>query len=202
MPVISQDGDSRLLVSIMLKPFKTLSSRVVWSCPWYNVRQDEIVTPDGKPGVYNVVQHPDAVWIIPVTDMGEIVLIHTYRYTVDDWCYEIPAGSVKPDATPLTTAQAELREEIGGSARDWHYLGQFYTANGICNEVGHYFLATGVTLGATAHEPTEVIEVHPTPIPDALRMAAQGAISDAPSVMALLLCQQKLLEWYAATTAT
>ena len=53
-----------------------------WSCPWYNVPQDEIITPDGKPGVYNVVQHPGAVWTVPVTAAGEIVLTKTYRYTV------------------------------------------------------------------------------------------------------------------------
>lgn len=181
-------------------PFQTISSRISWSSPWYNIRSDEIILPNGQRGEYHVVQHPAAVWIVPVTDVREIVLIHTYRYTVDDWCWEVPAGSVKPSATPLSTAQAELREEIGGAAHAWDYLGQFYTANGICNEVGHYFLATGVTLGQTAHEPTEVIEIRPTPIPAALSMAEQGVISDAPSVMALLLCKPRLMElhWAAA----
>lgn len=181
-------------------PFQTISSRISWRSPWYNIRSDEIILPNGQRGEYHVVQHPAAVWIVPVTDAAEIVLIHTYRYTVDDWCWEIPAGSVKPTATPLSTAQAELREEIGGAARAWDYLGQFYTANGICNEIGHYFLATGVILGQTAHEPAEIIEIHPTPIPAALRMAEQGAISDAPSLMALLFCKSRLMElhWAAA----
>lgn len=173
-------------------PFQTISSRISWRSPWYDIRSDEILLPNGQRGEYHVVQHPAAVWIVPVTDTGEIVLIHTYRYTVDDWCWEIPAGSLHANATPLATAQTELSEEIGGVARAWEYLGHFYTANGICNEIGHYFLATGVSLGETAHEPTEVIEIHPTPIPAALRMAEQGVISDAPSVMALLLCRPKL----------
>lgn len=184
-----------------LSPFRTISSQITWNSPWYSIRSDQIILPDGQPGEYHVVQHPAAVWVVPVTDAGEIVLINTYRYTVDDWCWEIPAGSVKPTATPLFTAQAELREEIGGAARAWDYLGQFYTANGICNEVGHYFLATGVTLGETAHEPTEVIEIHPTPILAALRMAEQGEISDAPSVMALLLCKPELMKLHQAATS-
>ncbi len=179
-------------------PFRTISSQITWNSPWYSIRSDQIILPDGQPGEYHVVQHPAAVWVVPVTDAGEIVLINTYRYTVDDWCWEIPAGSVKPAATPLSTAQAELLEETGGQARGWMPLGQFYTANGICDEVGYYFLATGVTLGETAHEPTEVIEICPTPIPAALRMAEQGEISDAPSVMALLLCKPKLLELHQA----
>lgn len=66
----------------MKKPFQTLSSRTAWSCPWYRVRQDEIRLPDGQTAVYNVVEKPEAVWIIPVTADGEIVLIRTYRYTV------------------------------------------------------------------------------------------------------------------------
>jgi len=67
------------------RPFQTLSSRIAWSCPWYSVRQDEIITPDGKRGVYNTVSKSDAVWIVPVTGKGNVVLVYQYRYTVDDW---------------------------------------------------------------------------------------------------------------------
>lgn len=63
-------------------PFQTISSRIVWTSEWYSVRQDEITLPDGQPGVYNVVQHPGAVWIIPVTSNGHIILLYHYRYTV------------------------------------------------------------------------------------------------------------------------
>ncbi|MCA9945839.1 MAG: hypothetical protein KC449_20290 [Anaerolineales bacterium] len=66
----------------MKRPFKTISSRIAWSCPWYAVRQDEILLPDGSQGVYNTVTKPTAVWILPVTPQGEIVLCHSYRYTV------------------------------------------------------------------------------------------------------------------------
>lgn len=175
-----------------MKPFKTTSSRIVWSCPWYSVRQDEIITPDGKRGVYNVVQHPGAVWVVPVTPAGEIVLLRHYRYTVDDWCFEVPAGGLKDGQSPEDAARAELREEIGGEAENWYPIGPFYTSNGISNEQGHIFLATGVTLGAPAHEPAEVLEIHPTPLAEALRMARHNEISDGPSALAILLCEVKL----------
>lgn len=176
-----------------MKPYQTTASEVVWSCPWYRVRQDKIITPDGKPGVYNIVQHPGAVWIIPVTVTGQIVLIRTYRYTVDDWCIEVPAGGIKPGQSMIEAAQAELLEEVGGTAGHWEYFGWFYTMNGIGNEEAHIFLATEVTLdNPTRHESTEIMEVIPQPIDEVLRMAQANEISDGPSALALLLCAARL----------
>ena len=177
----------------MKNPYQTLSSRIVWSSPWYRIRQDEIITPNGQPGVYNVVEKEAAVWILPVTTDNQIVLIKNYRYTVDDWCWEIPAGSVKPGQTLAEAARAELREEIGGTAQELTYINQFYTANGISSEVGHIFLATGVTLAQPHHEATEVMEIHPTPIPRAFHLARTLQMRDAPSALALLICEEKLL---------
>ena len=175
-----------------MRPFTTLSSRIAWSCPWYRVRQDEILTPDGRPGVYNVVEKDDAVWIVPLTLDGRLAMVYQYRYTVDDWCWEIPAGSVKPGHTPEEAAREELREEVGGEAAALEYVGRFYLANGICNEVGHIFLATGVILGDTAHEAAEVMQVHLFAPADALAMARAGRISDGPTALALLLCADRL----------
>jgi hypothetical protein len=63
-------------------PIVATSSKIAWSSPWYHVRQDKIRLPDGNLGVYNIVEHPGAAWIVPVTTRGEIVLIRHYRYTV------------------------------------------------------------------------------------------------------------------------
>lgn len=174
------------------RPFQTKASRVVWACPWYSVRQDELVLPDGRPGVYNVVQHPGAVWVVPVTTAGEVVLLRHYRYTVDDWCWEVPAGGLKADQSPLELAKIELREEIGGTASTWREITTFYTSNGISNEKAYVFLATGVTLAEPAHEPAEVMHLHPTPLQEALQMARSGRITDGPSALALLLCEPYL----------
>jgi ADP-ribose pyrophosphatase len=174
-------------------PFRTVTSRVVWSCPWYSIRQDEIILPDGRQGVYNVVQHPGAAWVIPVTSTGFIALLYHYRYTVDDWCWEIPAGGIKAGQTLEETALAELKEEVGGTASAIEYAGSFYTANGICNEEAHIFIATGVSLGTPDHEPTEIMDVHQKPISEVIRMAHINEISDGPTALALLLSESRLL---------
>lgn len=173
-------------------PITTLSSQISWACPWYSVRSDDILLPNGHQATYHVVQHPGAVWIVPITLSGQLVLIRTYRYPVQQWVWEIPAGGISAGQEPLVAAQQELQEEIGGTATHWHYLGKFYTANGFSNEIGHYYLATGVKLGQPTPEPTELIEIHPKPISEVLQMAQQGQIRDTPSLMALLLCQPQL----------
>lgn len=179
----------------MTRPYQTTSSHIAWSCPWYRVRTDEIITPDGRPGVYNVIESPTSVWIVPVTPAGEIVLIHNYRYTIDQWCWEVPAGSVKPDQTELEAAVCELKEEVGGETKEGLLeIGRFYTASGICNELGVYYLARNVSLGEPDHEATEVMEIHPKPVEEVLQMARNGQISDGNTALALLLCAEKLRE--------
>ena len=175
-------------------PFKTLSTEVSWTSPYYEIHSSALLLPDGKPATYHVVTKEDAVFVVPVTPQNEVVLIRQYRFTVEEWCWEIPAGGIRAGLSPFDAAVEELHEEVGGVAQQWQALTSCYTANGICNEKGYFFLATGVTLGETAHEPLEFIEVHCKPIPDVLRMARTGEMSDGKSVLALLLCQQELLE--------
>lgn len=173
-------------------PFRTITSRIAWSCPWYRVREDQIVLPNGQPGIYNVVEKSDAVWIVPVTTDHQIAMINHYRHTVGDWCWEVPAGGVKVGQTPWQAAAEELQEEVGGQAESLEYIGRYYMANGICNEVGHFFLATGVTIGQHHHEPAEVIQIQMMPIRDAIQLARTHQITDGPSALAILLCAEKL----------
>lgn len=176
-------------------PYQTTASRIPWSCPWYRVRQDDIITPDGRSGVYNVIESPPSVWIVPVTVDGRLVLIRNYRYTVDAWCWEVPAGSIEPGRDVLATAAAELREEVGGVAATFQQIGRFFTAPGICNEDGHYFLATGVQLTAVPQrESTEVMEIHLTPIAEALAMVRRGDVTDGNTALALLAAEPYLRE--------
>jgi ADP-ribose pyrophosphatase len=83
---------------------------------------------------------------------------------------------------------------VGGTAVALEYLGQSYIANGICNEVGHFYLAKGVTLGQPRHEQAEVMEVHVKPIPEVLRMLRAGEINDAPSALALHMVAPRLTQ--------
>jgi ADP-ribose pyrophosphatase len=90
--------------------------------------------------------------------------------------------------SPEEVARRELLEEVGGRAAELRFVGQFYTSNGISNEIAYVYLATGVELGDTHREPTELMEMRLVPVEEALRMARDGEISDGPSALALLWC--------------
>ena len=172
--------------------WETLDSRYLWQSQWYNLRQDRLRTSSGHEFTYTLVDHPGAVWVVPVTTDGLVALVWQYRHTVADWCYEVPAGGLSPDLTPEEVARRELLEEVGGEASDLRYVGQFYTSSGISNEVAYVYLATGVELGETHREPTELMEVRLVPVEEALRMAREGEVTDGPSALALLWCEQLL----------
>lgn len=174
-------------------PITAIDSRRVWECPWYSVRQDAIRLPDGSQGVYNVVELADAVWVLPVTTAGEIVLLWHYRYPLQTWGWELPSGGgITRAGDVLPTARRELLEEAGGTAANWQFLMKVSTTKGIGTEYAHLYLATGVSLGSTHHEPAEVMTVHTLPINEVYRMARAGDIHDGISVLTLLLAEPLL----------
>jgi len=177
------------------RPYRTLSRQYLWQSRWYSLRQDRLRTEDGKELTYTVIEKPEAVWIVPVTVEGRLVLIDQYRYAIDDWCLEVPAGNVEPGVDSLAMAVRELREEIGGTVERIFPVTEFYTMNGIGNEIARVFLALGVTLGEPQREETEHILLHEVPVEEALRMARAGEIKDGPSALAILLCEVALREY-------
>jgi ADP-ribose pyrophosphatase len=170
----------------------TLASRYLWQSRWYNLREDRLRTQAGHEFTYTVIEHPGAVWVVPVTDNGLIVLVWHYRHTIQDWCYEVPAGGLSEDSPPEEVARRELLEEIGGRAAELRPVGQFYTSNGISDEIAYVYLATGVKLGESQREPTELMQMRLMPIQQVLEMARRGQIADGPSALALLWCQPLL----------
>lgn len=181
--------------------WQILHSRYLYESHWYNVRQDEIRLPHGETIHYTQIEHPGFVTVVPVTDDGQVVLIRSYRYSVDEWTWEVPAGGLgnKPDLPLAEAAASELMEETGAVARDWQFITSYYSGIGSSNVRAHVFLATGVHfVGKQALDQTEVIEVHSMPILDALQFARSGQMQDGQSAMALLFCEPRLRDLAAA----
>jgi len=160
----------------------------------FRVRRDQARWPDGHVAPYVYIQACGALWVVPVTAEGQVVLIRQFRYTLDDWSWEVPAGGFHDfSGSPLELAKRELAEEVGGRSDDWLYVGDFRPGVSVLDEVCHIVLARDVRLDLEpAREPGEIIEVHPAPISRALEMARNGEIVDGHSALALLRCEPYL----------
>jgi ADP-ribose pyrophosphatase len=157
----------------------------------FRVRCDQVRWPDGHVSPYAYVQGANAIWVVPVTPEGQIILIRQFRYTIDDWCWEVPAGGFHDFVgDPLDLAKKELAEEIGGESDELFYVGSFRPGVSTIDEICHIVLARGVHLTRQPHrEPGEIIEVHVVPLERALEMARGGEMADGHSALALLRCE-------------
>ena len=123
------------------------SSRIVYENPWIKVVEDQVVGPDGTPGVYGVVEvRNPAVFIVAVNDAGEVLLETVDRHTVGV-SLEVPAGGSDGENL-LVAAQRELYEETGYVAQRWQPIGIMNALNGVCRAPEHVFLAQGLTTAA------------------------------------------------------
>ena len=190
-PVTPKDKPNALSLGVSIQ-----STTYPFRNQFLTLRQDKLIWPDGQTGSYSYVEIKPVVLIVPVTTTRDVVLIRQYRYTIDDWVWEIPAGGSHDfegdDLAEL--ARRELREEVGGEAEALTYVGIFHPAIGKFDADFHLYLATGVTLGQATPEPGEMIQVHCFSIDKALEMARDGTMTSSSSAYALLRCEPRLRE--------
>ncbi|MCH4091520.1 NUDIX domain-containing protein [Acetobacter sp.] len=161
----------------------TLSSRIAYENPWTRVREDIIRRPNGKDGLYGIVERGDFVVIMPVGGEGgerTVTLIQQFRYPVQRRMWEFPMGmwETKPDADPELVAAGELREETGLSAARMQHVGVVYQGAGYSTQRGHVYLATDLTPGENALEETEQdITCHTVALAEFERMVRDNEIT-------------------------
>ena len=164
-------------------PWKTLSSSHKYENPWFSVREDQVVRPDRKNGIYSVVTAKRlATGILPLWDDGSLTLVGQYRYPLNEYSWEIPEGGGDPDESPLATAKRELREETGLEAASWEYLERIHTSNCFTDEVCHLFFALNLTQGLAEPSPEEILQVRRVSFREAVAMAMDGRITDSISI--------------------
>ncbi|MBA2340721.1 MAG: NUDIX hydrolase [Pyrinomonadaceae bacterium] len=170
-------------------PWRAVSSREVYDNPWIKVHEDEVVRPDGEPGIYGVVHFKNtAVGVLAIED-DHIYLVGQYRYTLDSYSWEIPEGGCSEGEELLAAAQRELAEETGLRAGSWRRLGEAYLSNSVSDELAVWFLATELVEGEQRPEGTEQLQVRCVSLGEAFRMAAEGEITDALSLLAIMKYQ-------------
>ena len=161
------------------------NERLVLEGERFNVYQMDLDGSDGKVYHREVIRHPGAVVLLPLTDADTVVLIRNHRATVGETLLELPAGTREPDESPEQTAARELIEETGYRAGTLNELCEFYSAPGICDELMHLYVATDLTAGQHAREAVEQIENQLVHRDEVRELIAEGAIRDAKTLVGL-----------------
>ncbi len=152
--------------------------------------------PDEPQGLSRfVIRHHGAVGILPILPDGRIVMIRNYRFTVDEWLLEIPAGTMVPGESPDRTAHRELEEETGYTAGRMVRLTEFLPSPGISDERMTLYLARDLVPGRASPEADEKLEVAILAKDEALAALASGAVRDAKTMIALLWLETGRVSW-------
>jgi 8-oxo-dGTP pyrophosphatase MutT (NUDIX family) len=176
-------------------PWKTVTSRTAYENAWLRVREDQVIRPDGKPGIYGVVEIRPSVGVVALNERDEIVLVGQWRYTLNRHSWEIPRGGSRADETDMQQAAArELAEEAGVLAASWEAMGTVDVGNGVLDDVQSLYLATGLTKTNTNFDPEEDISIVWKPFREAIQMAMDGTITEVCSIAAILRVAMMRLE--------
>jgi 8-oxo-dGTP pyrophosphatase MutT (NUDIX family) len=171
-------------------PWTTLKSRIAYANQWVRVREDEVLRPDGKPGLYGVIEIRPSVGVLALNDRDEIALVGQWRYPLNRYGWEIVrGGSDEGDTDMLEAARRELREETGYDAAGWDPLGPVDVNNGVTTDVQHLFIARELTYCGVHLDPVEDIQTRWVSFDDAVRMALDGGITEVCSVAGILRYQ-------------
>lgn len=138
----------------------------------------------GRELVRDIVRHPGAVTVIPVTDDGRLVMIRNWRLSVAGWLDEFCAGKLERGEDPALAAARELEEETGYAAEQVRGVGTFYTSPGFADERMHVFEARGLRPVPRRLEVGERIEVVVRSVPEVEALIADGTLVDGKTIAA------------------
>lgn len=162
-----------------------MKQKSVYDNSWISVRHDEVIKPDGNPGIYGVVHFKNlAVGILALDDRDQLLMVGQYRYPLERYSWEIPEGGSPLGEAPLETAKRELEEETGFSATHWEVVFEgIHLSNSVSDEAAYCYLATGFTPGVARPEGSERLEVKWMPFNDVLAAIQRGEVTDALTIL-------------------
>jgi 8-oxo-dGTP pyrophosphatase MutT (NUDIX family) len=152
------------------------------------VTEYQVINPGGGRGIYGKVHFKNqAIGVIPLDKEMNTWLVGQFRYTLNEWHWEIPEGGGPPGQSALEAAARELKEETGLIAHKWTTVMRLHTSNSVTDEEGFIFLAEDLEEGERNLEETEAgLKVWKLPFKDALQMVMDEKITDSLSVMGIL----------------
>jgi 8-oxo-dGTP pyrophosphatase MutT (NUDIX family) len=174
-------------------PWQTLTNEVAYDNKWIQVTHRTVTNPAGGPGIYGVVHFKNtAIGILPLDEHLHTWIVGQYRYTIGQYTWEIPEGGGPEGSSILASAQRELLEETGMTAKKWTPLVEIHTSNSVTDEYGMAFVAQELSFGTAQPEETEDLRVRRLPFAELVDMVLCGEITDSLSMIAVLKANEML----------
>jgi ADP-ribose pyrophosphatase len=167
--------------------WKLTSKKPVFETKWLTVEERSYLLPDGRvaEGYYHLTR-PDYVIILAVDDEDRIVVEKQYRRGVDDFVYELPAGWINPDETPVEAAIRELKEETG-LVGEGNNMVEIYPQPGFCSMKANVVMLKIKNKGETNQDDDEDIMFEMKKVEDVKKMISEGKIKDMGMLAALTI---------------
>lgn len=143
--------------------------------------------PDGREAIRDVIRHKGAACILPLDKDGYVHVVSQYRKPIERVSIEIPAGKIDDGETPMECAIRELSEETGLKAENMNHAFSMATTPAFCDEIIHFFVATGLTKGEMHADEDEFIKCEKIHISRLYDMLQKGEITDSKTITAILL---------------
>ena len=168
---------------------ETIQSQEVFKGTVFSVDRDRVKMPNGRTVTVDVVRHARSVVLVPVPEPGKVILVRQYRYAVNAFLWELPAGSVDEGESPEQAARRECHEEIRLVPSTMVRLSALYPTPGYCDEEMVFFRLSGLeqTDEPAALDEDEDIEVRVFDLRDAREMVRRGEIRDMKTLAGLTL---------------
>lgn len=168
-------------------PWQTLSIEERYDNPWINITHREVLNPAGGPGIYGLVHFKNvAVGVLPLDKDYNTWIVGQYRYTLEEYSWEIPEGGAPLGEDPLDAAKRELKEETGIEASKWTQILELNTSNSVTDEYGVAYIAQDLQFGESEPEDTEDLIVKKIPFSELYQMVMDGKVKDALSMVTVL----------------
>jgi ADP-ribose pyrophosphatase len=174
--------------------FEILRKEILYRGPIFDVLKEDLQLPNGNITQIDIIDHCNAVTMIPVDQQGMVWFVRQYRYPVKKDLLELPAGVTKAGESPELGAQREIREEIGMSAGKLDRIGGFYLAPGYSTEYMHIYLATDLHPDPLPVDEDEFISVVKLSAKESLSLAETGQLQDSKSLVALFWARPQFIQ--------
>lgn len=163
---------------------KTLQIETIFKGEIISLEKMVVKLPNGNIASREIVRHPGATVIVPITDDGYVIMVKQFRKPIEQVTLEMPAGKLDIGEDPLECARRELEEETGYSAEKMELVFSFYSTPGFCDEKMYVYVATKLKAGECKPDQDEFVSVEKVKINQLIKMIYEGnAITDAKSII-------------------